>query len=82
MSFAWYCSGVPKPASKDEWATNALRFATKEEAEAYGNDLGSRWMAMGEGEVRETADTVNYTFDRNNGLRTIEEAQTTGVADS
>ena len=28
------------------WASNALRFDTKEQALAYGSELGSRWMAM------------------------------------
>jgi hypothetical protein len=28
------------------WTTNALRFATKEEAEQYGRDLHWRWTAM------------------------------------
>lgn len=28
------------------WATNALRFATEEEARAYASDLASRWMAV------------------------------------
>lgn len=28
------------------WATNALRFDTQEEAEAYANDLGGRWLAV------------------------------------
>lgn len=62
VSYAWYCSGVPRPASKAEWTTNALRFATPEEAQRYGDDLGSRWFAMGDGEVRETSDPVTYAL--------------------
>ena len=30
------------------WITNALRFATKEQAEAYGADLRWRWLGMPE----------------------------------
>lgn len=38
MSWKW-CVGK-------EQASNALRFATKEEAEAYGFNLACRWFAM------------------------------------
>lgn len=30
------------------WAGNALRFATQEEADAYGRDLMGRWFAVRE----------------------------------
>lgn len=61
VSYAWYCSGLPVPP-KEQWATNALRFLTAEEAQAYGDDLGCRWFAMGEGEVRQTSDPANYVW--------------------
>lgn len=60
VSYAWYCSGLPKPASKAEWVTNAMRFATEKEAQAWGDDLRGRWFAMGDGEVRKTSDPVNF----------------------
>ena len=44
------------------YAQNALRFATKEEADKYGRDLRSRWMAMTDYEVRESNDPVNYAI--------------------
>lgn len=41
------------------WAYNALRFPTKEAAEAYGMDLYSRWMALYAYEAHECTDEVN-----------------------
>jgi len=45
-----------------EWATNQLRFATKEEAEAYGRDLFRRWLAVREWRVTESEEPVNYAI--------------------
>jgi len=39
--------------SSGEWVGNQLRFATKEEAEAYGRDLFSRWTLVREYRVVE-----------------------------
>jgi hypothetical protein len=44
------------------WSTNALRFATKEEAEAYGLDLYQRWTLVREYRATETDEPVNYRF--------------------
>lgn len=41
---------------------NALRFATKEEAEANVRDLASRWMLVRETRVVECDDPVNYQW--------------------
>jgi hypothetical protein len=46
-----------------KWATNALRFATKEEAEASGNELLSRWFVPSDSRAAESEDPVNYRFD-------------------
>jgi hypothetical protein len=48
--------------SGDKWISNALRFATKEEAESYVADLLLRWSAVRETRVVECADPVNYAF--------------------
>jgi hypothetical protein len=40
MAWKWACG--------KEQATNALRFATKEECEAYGDNLRMRWFGMPE----------------------------------
>ncbi len=42
------------------WAYNGLRFATKEEASAYGRDLYSRWMGLDKYEVHASSEPVNY----------------------
>lgn len=41
---------------------NALRFATREEAEANVLDLSMRWMAVRETRVVESPDPVNYSY--------------------
>lgn len=45
-----------------DFAGNALRFATREEAEANARDLMSRWMAVREIRVDESDDPVNYRW--------------------
>jgi hypothetical protein len=42
------------------FSTNAIAFATREEAEQYAADLFSRWTATTNYEVRESTDPVNY----------------------
>lgn len=46
-----------------KWCGNALVFATKEEAEAYAQDLFMRWTAVREKRVVETEVAVNYRWD-------------------
>lgn len=41
---------------------NALRFATREEAEQNVRDLESRWMLVVETRVVESTDPVNYRW--------------------
>lgn len=48
--------------SSGEWVGNALRFATKEEAEANVLDLSCRWMAVRQTRVVESTDPVNYRW--------------------
>jgi hypothetical protein len=49
------------------WATNALRFATKEEAQASVEELMSRWWVPTDGRASESDDAVNYRFDFTTG---------------
>jgi hypothetical protein len=42
---------------------NALRFATREEAEDYVSDLACRWNAVRTTRVLECDDPVNYRFE-------------------
>jgi len=51
-----------------DWCGNALRFATKEEAEKNARDLMSRWMLVQKWRVVESDDPVNYQWDDNLGL--------------
>jgi hypothetical protein len=46
-----------------QWATNALRFATKVEAEKYGHELLSRWLVPVDSRAAESDEPVNYKFD-------------------
>jgi len=46
----------------DDWSSNGLRFATREEADAYGDELLSRWTMPDTYRVAVSADPVNYVF--------------------
>lgn len=59
--------------SSGKWAGNALRFATKEEAEANVANLKWNWMEVRETRVVESTDPVNYRWVANKGLEAIEE---------
>lgn len=51
-----------KTAGDSDWVSNSLRFATREEAEAYGNDLFSRWTAVEQKQVVPSSDPINYRW--------------------
>lgn len=46
--------------SSGKWCGNALRFATKQEAEEDVADLAMRWIMVRETRVVESTDPVNY----------------------
>src|ERR1700730_13277048 len=48
--------------SSGKWVGNALRFSTREEAEANVRDLMMRWFAVGETRVVVSDDPVNYRY--------------------
>jgi len=48
--------------SSGQWCGNALRFPTKEEAEANVANLFSRWMLVRETRVVESDDEPNYRW--------------------
>ena len=52
-----------------DWISNALRFASKLEADLYGEDLLSRWTAVKEVRVTQTTDAPTHTF--NNGWTAV-----------
>lgn len=43
-----------------KWASNGLRFATKEEAEISAKDTERRWMLVRQIRVMPSSDPVNY----------------------
>ena len=43
------------------WTTNALRFATREEAQAHVSELGSRWFGFDDSQVVECTRPVTHT---------------------
>lgn len=45
------------------WSSNALRFATKGEAEASGRELLSWWHLPDAARAAESEDAVNHKFD-------------------
>lgn len=47
----------------DAFYGNALRFATKEEAEGSADALMMRWFAVTDTKAEESTDPVNYRFD-------------------
>lgn len=49
------------------WAYNALRFATQTDAQAYANDLGSRWMGADQIEVHPADEAPTHRWDPTTG---------------
>lgn len=54
------------------YGSNALRFATKEEATAYAEHKMDTWMAAKDYRIVETEDPVNYRWDAKEGAVQIE----------
>lgn len=48
--------------SSGKWSGNALRFASREEAEANVQDLYSRWTMVSQTRVVESEDEPNYQW--------------------
>lgn len=46
-----------------DWNTNSCVYATKEEAEAAGRELLSRWWVPTDSRAVESNEPVNYKFD-------------------
>jgi hypothetical protein len=49
--------------SSGQWVGNAVRLATKAEAEAYLSNLMWRWTLVTDTRATESADPVNYRWD-------------------
>ena len=59
MNTSW----KPEVRINGQWSTNALRFASKAEAEASVQELMDRWWVPDQGRAVESVDPVNYRFD-------------------
>jgi hypothetical protein len=57
-----------------KWCGNALRFATRAEAESQVRDLFARWTAVRETRAVESSDPVNYRYV-NGALLTLEQSE-------
>ena len=55
-------SWKPEVQTSGAWNTNALRFATKREAEQNAHDLMMRWLLVTDARATESDDPVNYTY--------------------
>ena len=60
--------------SSGKWAGNALRFATKREAEMYVLDLAYRWTLVTDTRTVECDEPVNYRYDISGNLREVHDA--------
>lgn len=58
-----------------KWVGNALRFATREEAEANVKNLEARWLLVTATRVVECDDPVNYRWVPGKGLEAVEEGK-------
>jgi len=59
---SWMSQVIAEKGEDAQWASNSLRFETKEEAEAYVKDLYFRWTLVRKTRVVESKDPVNYTW--------------------
>ena len=66
--------------SSGHWYGNALRFATREEAERNVANLYLRWTSVRETRVVASLDAVNYRWDTENGLVAVATATESTVA--
>ena len=62
MSFAPEVTTTDSPTT---YTGNALRFATRTEAEQWAFDLSMRWLAVRDWRVVESTDAVNYRIANN-----------------
>ncbi len=54
---------VVKVSGERGWHSNALRFATEEEAAKYAFDLFGRWALVRETKVVDSTDPVNWKWE-------------------
>ena len=59
----------PEVKVHGSWSSNALRFATKEEAEASADALFRRWLLCESSRAAESSDPVNYKYEGGRDVR-------------
>jgi len=62
-------SWKPEVLVDGKWSTNALRFATAEEAFGSMMALRIRWWVPTDGRAAESEDPVNYRFENGRDVR-------------
>lgn len=60
---------VVKVAGDGQWNSNALRFATEEEAKESAKDLAHRWMLVTAYSAQPSDDPVNYVREHGKDVR-------------
>ncbi len=55
-------SYAPEVFVENKWSRNALRFATRAEAEANARDLFMRWTMCSDSRATEAEEAPNYTY--------------------
>jgi hypothetical protein len=65
-------SWAPEVFVEGKWSRNALRFATKEEAEASAFNLMMRWTSVADSRATEADEPVNYRWVDGKGQISIE----------
>lgn len=78
MSFKYEVHGSGDPVG--HFVANGLRFATADEAEQYGHDLGMRWFGFDEGRVAESTDPVTHQIV-DNVMSSVEETDEQHVSE-
>ena len=58
-------SWAPEVFVEGKWTGNGLRFATKDEAERWGNGLLTRWFVPSDNRAVESEDRPNYRLGEN-----------------
>ena len=61
--------------NEEKWHGNALRFATKDEAQRSARDLMHRWLLVKAWDAQESDDPVNYTYTLEGQLIATEEGK-------
>lgn len=64
-------------SGEPNWASNAMRFKTEEEAQLWVDDLERRWLLVMGKRVVESDDPPNYEIDMSTGrMRRLDDAGT------